>query len=106
MSENGRKITQEDEMRLKRLQDAVMAEFVRLKDVADPCGEEAEAAVRAWQKFLSVNFGDCPDYVLFTLGKAYALPEIAEKIDEYGEGTAKFMSLAIAAIEEASAKKK
>lgn len=91
--------TAEDWERVNAYKDAVMEEFARLKDEVSPDSHEAFAAVRAWQKFLTLNFGDCPDCVLFMLGRAYAAPDEAAKIDEYGKGTAAFMCSAIEALE-------
>ena len=90
---------------LEAEQQALMTEFARLSREGSPDSEEAFVLVRAWQKFLCRYFDDCPDYVLFTLGRAYLEPDVALKIDEYGIGTARFMSDALAALETACAGK-
>ena len=63
----------------------------------DPAGEEAQALVRRWHKFIEDNFYPCPKQVLAGLGQIYTGDErFRESLDEYGAGTAQLMGDAIA----------
>ena len=64
---------------------------------ADPAGAEAQALVKRWHDFIEDNFYPCPKKVLAGLGQMYTCDErFKENLDEYGAGTAQFMSDAIA----------
>ena len=74
----------------------VFADFGRIKD-ADPASDEAQAMVKGLQDYISKNFYQCSDDVLYGLGQMYAAGgEFTENIDSYGgEGTAEFVQKAI-----------
>lgn len=77
---------------------AVFAEFAALKNsgvTADSA--EAQALVAKLQAHITENYYTCTDEVLAGLGKMYIADERFKKnIDKYGEGTAEFVSHAIA----------
>jgi len=63
----------------------------------DPGSEEAQALVRKWQDHITANYYTCTKEILAGLGAMYTCDERFRKnIDAYGEGTADFMSKAIA----------
>lgn len=63
----------------------------------DPAAPEAQAQVKVWQQFISDNLYTCTDEILSGLGKMYVCDErFTANLDKYGEGTARFMSDAIA----------
>ncbi len=73
-------------------------EFAQAKDGA-PDSEQAQAAVKTLQTYISEHFYPCTDDVLQGLGKMYgAGGEFTKNIDAYaGEGTAAFAARAIEA---------
>ena len=77
---------------------AIFAEFAALKNsgvTADSA--EAQALVAKLQAHITENYYTCTDEVLAGLGKMYIADERFKKnIDKYGEGTAEFVSHAIA----------
>lgn len=90
---------------LSRAEQAAQAEAMNeifrraaaLRDT-DPAGSQARALVRAWQSFISANYYDCTDEILAGLGQMYTADERFQKnLDRFGEGTASFLSAAIAA---------
>ncbi len=71
--------------------------FAALGSDADPAGAEAQALVARWHTFIEDNFYPCPRRVLAGLGQLYTGDErFRESLDEYGAGTARLMSDAIA----------
>ena len=58
---------------------------------------DALLLVARWQKYLSREHYECTDEMLECLGKMYPSDEFKGKIDVFGEGTAEYMSRAIAA---------
>jgi len=58
--------------------------------------DEALILVARWQKYLSREHYECTDEMLECLGKMYPSDEFRGNIDVFGEGTAEYMSLAIA----------
>ena len=59
---------------------------------------EAQALVAKLQAHVTENYYTCTDEILVGLGQMYVADERFKKnIDKYGEGTAEFTSLAIAA---------
>lgn len=62
----------------------------------DPASSEAQAQVKAWQDYISASYYDCTVQILAGLGMMYVGDERFKKyIDQFGEGTAEFMSKAI-----------
>ena len=64
-----------------------------------PESEEAQKLVKKLQNFITENYYNCTDEILFGLGQMYAFDErFTENIDKAGgKGTAEFVSKAIAA---------
>lgn len=79
--------------------DGIIAEFAKcLKSGEAPDGEAARNLVIKWRDFITENYYRCTDEILSGLGKMYAADErFGKNIDRHGEGTADFMSRAIAA---------
>ena len=78
---------------------AIFAEFATCKaNGATPGSVEARALVVKLQSHITDNYYACTDEILSGLGKMYVADERFKKnIDKYGEGTAEFVSEAIAA---------
>lgn len=73
----------------------ILRRFGELR-TADPAGAEAQAQVKAWQEHISANYYECTPQILVGLGLMYGGDERFTKyIDQFGEGTAAFMSKAI-----------
>lgn len=65
---------------------------------SDPAAPEAQALVGEWQAFISTHYYDCTKEILAGLGQMYMADDrFQENIDQFGEGTAAFLSAAIAA---------
>ncbi len=79
--------------------DGIIAEFANcLKKGETPDSKTALDLVKRWQDFITENYYKCTDEILSGLGKMYTADERFRKnIDRHGEGTADFMSRAIAA---------
>lgn len=79
--------------------DGIIEEFAKcLKSGEVPGGKAAIDLVKRWQDFITENYYKCTDEILAGLGKMYTADERFRKnIDRHGEGTADFMSGAIAA---------
>ena len=68
----------------------------------DPADARAQALVQRWQEYITAHFYPCTDEILAGLGQMYTADErFKQNIDRCGEGTAGFMSCAIAAYCEA-----
>ncbi len=78
---------------------AIFAEFAALKNSgATADSAEAQALVGKLQAHITENYYTCTDEILAGLGKMYVADERFKKnIDKYGEGTAEFVTDAIAA---------
>ena len=78
---------------------AIFAEFAACKQSgAELDSNEAQALVAKLQTYITENYYTCTDEVLAGLGKMYVADERFKKnIDKYGEGTAEFVTDAIAA---------
>ena len=64
----------------------------------DPTAPEARTLVSEWQAFISEHYYPCTDQILAGLGEMYTAGErFRENLDRFGEGTAAFLSKAIAA---------
>lgn len=79
--------------------DAVMAEFsLCMKSGAAPDSAEAQALAKALQDHISANYYLCTKEILAGLGQMYVADErFRANIDKHGDGTAAFVSEAIAA---------
>ena len=77
---------------------AIFAEFSVCKQSgASADSNEAQALVAKLQAHITANYYTCTDEILADLGKMYVADERFKKnIDKYGEGTAEFVSEAIA----------
>ena len=75
----------------------IFAEFGKIG--AAPESEEAQMLVKNLQDFITKNYYNCTDEILFGLGQMYVFDErFTENIDKAGgKGTAEFVSKAIAA---------
>lgn len=63
----------------------------------DICSESAQALVAKLQGYITENFYTCTNQILFGLGQMYVMDErFKENIDKNGEGTADYVSHAIA----------
>ena len=78
---------------------AIFAEFAVCKQSrAKANSGETQTLVVKLQAHITANYYTCTDEILSGLGKMYVTDERFKKnIDKYGEGTAKFVSYAIAA---------
>ena len=77
---------------------AILAEFAACKNSgASADSTEAQALVAKLQAHITANYYTCTDEILAGLGKMYVADERFKKnLDKYGEGTAEFVSEAIA----------
>ena len=77
---------------------AIFAEFAACKDSGMSAdSDEAQALVTKLQAHITANYYTCTDEILAGLGEMYVADERFKKnIDKYGEGTAEFVSYAIA----------
>lgn len=81
---------------IKKDNNKIFQAFAEIRNL-DPQSEEAQKLVEAWQNFISENFYHCTDEILAGLGMMYVADErFTKNIDQYGEGTAQFISHAIA----------
>jgi len=89
--------TKEDWDALSEQSDAIFRRFAALRG-GDPAGPEAHQTVRTWQEFLTAHCYRCTEEILAGLGRMYTQDDRFRKnLDRFGEGTAEFMSGAIAA---------
>ena len=77
---------------------AIFAEFAACKDSgASADSAEAQAIVAKLQAHITANYYTCTDEILAGLGKMYVADErFKRNIDKYEDGTAEFVSEAIA----------
>ena len=77
----------------------IFSSFAALaKAQEDPAGEAAQALVKTWQDDISAHWYPCEKPMLAGLGQMYLADErFKTNLDTHGEGTARFMSEAIAA---------
>ena len=91
------KYSKEDWKRISERSEGIMQKFAQARNMAAD-GESAFAIVEEWKNFISEFYYDCTNEILAGLGEMYVLDErFTKNLDKYGEGTAKFMSEAIAA---------
>jgi hypothetical protein len=76
----------------------IFAKFAALKNSGvEASSAEAQALVLKLQKHITDNYYTCTDEILCGLGQMYVADERFKKnIDKYGDGTAEFVSKAIA----------
>lgn len=88
--------TKEDEMEIANRMMQIFARFGEIKDEV-PSSANAQALVKELQNFISANYYNCSDQILFGLGKMYTeTPDFMKNIDDAGGiGTASFVSKAI-----------
>ena len=74
----------------------IFREFGEIRHLS-PASPEAQTLVKKLQEFISANYYNCTDQILFGLGQMYAAPgEMNENIDKAGgEGTGVFARDAI-----------
>ena len=87
----------DDWARIQADADEIIKAFAAARDLpAD--GEQARALVERWQKHITANYYDCKLEILKGLGQMYVADErFTANLDRFGDGTAQFMSEAIAA---------
>lgn len=97
--ESNKKTKSYDETQWAKIQadsDAIFKDFAALRHSA-PESPQAQALVKAWQDCITSHFYNCTDEILSGLGQMYTADErFTTNIDKYGEGTAAFISKAIA----------
>ena len=76
----------------------IFSEFVRcMKQGEDPAGDAAMELVGQLQRYITENFYTCTPQILAGLGQMYVMDErFQNNIDKNGDGTAQFVSQAIA----------
>ena len=86
---------EDDQMTMQRFMQ-LFVEFGQMKE-GDPAGEKAQRQVSKLQEYITENFYQCTDEILFCLGNMYSGGgEFAENIDDAGGiGTAEFTTEAI-----------
>jgi hypothetical protein len=77
---------------------SIFAEFAECKNAGlAPNAPEVQSLVGKLQDFITKNYYTCTNDILAGLGEMYVADERFKKnIDKYGEGTAEFVSQAIA----------
>ena len=80
--------------------DNIMAGFALcMKNGNTPDSDEAQALVKLLQNHITENYYNCTDQILVGLGQMYVLDErFKNNINKHADGTAKFVSNAIAHI--------
>ena len=90
------KWTEADKKRLEAQSGEIFSGFAALVGT-DPADARVQALVTRWKAFISESYYDCTDEILAGLGQMYVADErFMKNIDQYGAGTAKLMSDAIA----------
>lgn len=91
------KAVSDEEYQQKMLgMNVLLKEFAKKRHLAPESGEVQEL-VEKWKDYITENFYYCTKEILSGLGLMYAADErFAKNIDKNGEGTAEFMSKAIA----------
>jgi DNA-binding transcriptional MerR regulator len=88
--------TDDDFARIQAQSGALFAEFAALVGT-DPSDVRVQALVGRWQKLISESYYFCTDEILAGLGQMYVADErFTKNLDQFGAGTAKLMSDAIA----------
>ncbi|MDD2648033.1 MAG: MerR family transcriptional regulator [Eubacteriales bacterium] len=84
----------------KNMDDAMSAMLDKAAAIRNekPDGSAGLAFAKEWQQFISENYYPCDDAMLANLGMMYTADErFMKNINSHGEGTAEFLSAAIAA---------
>lgn len=93
--EKTNRYSKEDWARLQNEMEQIFNGFAALVGKSPDC-EEARELVRRWQEYITANYYACSDEILAGLGEMYVADERFQKnLDQYGEGTAAFVSEAI-----------
>lgn len=89
--------SKEDWARIQAEADEILRGFAAARDEA-PAGERARALVEAWRAHITQHYYDCTEPILKGLGQMYTADErFTAYLDRFGDGTAQFISEAIAA---------
>lgn len=89
--------TEADKARLQKESNEIFSGFAALVGT-DPADERVQAMVKRWKAFISQSYYDCTNEILAGLGQMYLADErFMKNLDQFGAGTAKLMSDAIAA---------
>lgn len=97
--ESARRTKQYTEADWKDIQETMGDIFKKLSEYRgqDVSNQEVQNLVAQWQTFISQKFYHCTDEILRGLGQMYVVDErFMKNIDLHGEGTAQFISDAIA----------
>ena len=90
------KWTEADKARLQKESDEIFSAFAALVGV-DPADARVQALVARWKAFVSKSYYACTDEILAGLGQMYVADErFTKNLDQFGAGTARLMSDAIA----------
>ena len=90
------KWTEADKKRLEAQSGEIFSGFAALVGT-DPADTRVQALVTRWKAFISESYYSCTNEILAGLGQMYVADErFTKNIDQYGAGTAKLMSDAIA----------
>lgn len=88
--------TKDEWAKIKAESNEIMNGFAELRSSSPDC-PKAQILVKRWQKHISKHFYHCTKEILSGLGIMYTADErFLKNIDKFGEGTAQFMSDAIA----------
>ena len=88
--------TKEDFARIQAEAGELFAAFAALVGT-DPGDARVQALVMRWQAHISASYYACTDEILAGLGQMYVADErFTKSLDQFGAGTAKLMSEAIA----------
>lgn len=87
--------TKEDWKNMTDESNDIMKQFASIRDLS-PESKEAQELVKRWQNYITEHFYPCTTEILQGLGLMYTEDErFTKNMDQFGEGTAEFMSRAI-----------
>ena len=90
------KWTEADKAAMEAKSGEIFSAFAALVG-SDPASKEVQTLVDRWKAFISESYYNCTNEILAGLGQMYLADErFTKNIDQYGAGTAKLMSDAIA----------
>ena len=90
------KWTEADKARLQKESDEIFSAFAALVGT-EPVDARVQALVARWKAFISESYYACTDEILAGLGQMYIADErFTKNLDQFGAGTARLMSDAIA----------
>lgn len=73
----------------------IINEFSKIRTLSPSC-EEAQRLVQKWQAYITENYYHCTKEILSGLGQMYLADErFTKNMDQFGQGTTKFISEAI-----------